>query len=161
MHQLPLLVITSQPCIFNLAVLLVQMQPLCTYCRSWKDNVCQTKAARARDALQHNLFMANPVLQVWLHLEATLQHPSLSGIIHTFRLLLSACSLHPFCSFRKHHDIQAHQYTVIHPIFQKSTVHRMAAVLHFWLGGLQHSTFKLACGAYRSTWWQYATSAPS
>lgn len=32
--------------------------------RSWKDNVCQTKVARAHAALKHNLFVANPVLQV-------------------------------------------------------------------------------------------------
>lgn len=49
-----------------LAVLLVQLQPVHTCRRSWKDNVCQTKVARARNALQHNLFMANPVLQVCL-----------------------------------------------------------------------------------------------
>ncbi|KAL0028415.1 hypothetical protein WJX77_005025 [Trebouxia sp. C0004] len=30
---------------------------------SWRDNVCQTKTTRARVALQHNLFMANLVLQ--------------------------------------------------------------------------------------------------
>ena len=33
-------------------------------CRSWRDNVGQTKTTRARVALQHNLFMANLVLQV-------------------------------------------------------------------------------------------------
>ena len=44
-------------------------QPGCTtlcmcVCRSWRDNVCQMKTTRARVALQHDLFMANPILQV-------------------------------------------------------------------------------------------------
>ena len=143
-------------------------------CRSWKDNVCQTKVARAHAALKQNLFIANPVLQVRtctslsvvLHAGISLGTVKVFAVVQKFPSL-ACCKFTMSCdmlfplklphAMQKCNMCPERLHLAIH-----STVHiPNCTSQHSWDIAV-HSVLDFGvCGPCRNSWWQCVASAPT